>query len=40
MTDISAGDGQLYINGKSTEASSGRRSDVTDPSTGTSPVSA
>ena len=34
MTDTSIDDGQLYINGKFTEASSGRRFDVTDPSTG------
>src|SRR6266496_3126514 len=34
MTDTSVDDGQLYINGKFTEASGGRRFEVTDPSTG------
>jgi hypothetical protein len=34
MTDTSIDDGQLYIDGKFTAASSGRRFDVTDPSTG------
>jgi phenylacetaldehyde dehydrogenase len=34
MTDTTIDDGQLYINGKFTQASSGRRFDVTDPSTG------
>jgi delta 1-pyrroline-5-carboxylate dehydrogenase len=34
MTDTSVDDGQLYINGKFTKASGGRRFEVTDPSTG------
>ncbi|MGO9782055.1 MAG: aldehyde dehydrogenase family protein [Streptosporangiaceae bacterium] len=34
MTDTSIDDGQLYIGGKFTQGSSGRRFDVTDPSTG------
>ncbi len=34
MTDTSIDDGQLYIDGKFTQGSSGRRFDVTDPSTG------
>jgi acyl-CoA reductase-like NAD-dependent aldehyde dehydrogenase len=34
MTDTSIDDGQLYIGGKFAQGSSGRRFDVTDPSTG------
>jgi acyl-CoA reductase-like NAD-dependent aldehyde dehydrogenase len=35
MTNTQIDEGQLYINGKAVETSSGRRFDVTDPSTGT-----
>jgi acyl-CoA reductase-like NAD-dependent aldehyde dehydrogenase len=35
MSNTNIDEGQLYINGKAIETSSGWRFDVTDPSTGT-----